>query len=171
MKTRELTFMALLLAIGFVLHSVITSYFTGMKPDILLTMMFLGILLLPARKNVLILALGSGIISALTTTFPGGQLPNVIDKLITAFIFYGLYLLAKKVSSSVVTVGILTAIGTLVSGTIFLTSALAIVGLPAPFLALFVAVVLPTAAINTIVIVIVYPIVTNVFKRTKLAYQ
>ncbi len=162
--------MALLLAIGFVLHSVVAGYFIGMKPDVLLTMMFLGILLFPAKKNVFVLSIGFGLISALTTTFPGGQIPNMIDKLLTAFIFFTLYLLIKKTNRSIVSAGVLTAIGTLISGTIFLVSALLIVGLPAPFTALFVAVVLPTTVINTVVIVFLFPLVSSLFKRTKLAF-
>ncbi len=38
----------------------------------------------------------TGIISALTTSFPGGQLPNIIEKPVTAFLFLALVLLVKK---------------------------------------------------------------------------
>ena len=38
----------------------------------------------------------TGIISALTTSFPGGQLPNIIEKPVTAFLFLALALLVKR---------------------------------------------------------------------------
>lgn len=82
----------------------------------MLLMMFLAIALFPEKKNVFIVALAAGAISAMTTTFPGGQIPNIIDKLVTAFLFYLLFISLKKFSTSVVTVSILTAVGTIISG-------------------------------------------------------
>lgn len=171
MKTKELVFLALLLGIGAVLHTVIPPIFLNVKPDMLLTMMFLGIILFPKIKNVFLLGAVAGIISALTTGFPGGQIPNIIDKLATAFIFYGLFLIVKKMYFSIVSIAVLTAIGTLISGVIFLGSALIISGLPGPFLALVSAVVLPAALLNTIAIIIIYPIVTGILKRASLQLQ
>jgi hypothetical protein len=42
-----------------------------MKPDMMLIMMFFGIMLIPSLKNVTLLSIVTGILSALTTTFPG----------------------------------------------------------------------------------------------------
>jgi hypothetical protein len=165
MKSRDLVLMALLVGIGAVLHSVIPGFFFGMKPDMLLTMMFLGIILFPKTKHVFVLAITTGIISALTTTFPGGQLPNIIDKLITSLIFFGTLLLAKKIMRNYIFILILTFTGTIISGTIFLTSAFFIANLPAPFSALFLSVVLPTAGVNTIVMALIYKIFINVAKK------
>ena len=139
MNTRVLVSLALLVGIGAVLHAVIPGIFFGMKPDMMLTMMFLAILMFP----------------------------NVIDKIITAFIFFAFVLLLKKYSQTLVSAAILTAVGTVVSGTIFLTAALLLVELPggAAFSGLFLAVVLPAAVINTIVMVIIYPIASSIFKR------
>ncbi|RBW69329.1 tryptophan transporter [Bacillus taeanensis] len=170
MKTKNLVFMALLLGIGVVLHAVVPPFFFGMKPDMLLVMMFLGILLFPEKKHVLMLGLAAGLISAATTNFPGGQLPNVIDKTMTAYIFFGMLLIITKFRYSTVTAAILAAVGTLVSGTIFLTAAFYIVSLPAPFLALFLSVVLPATIVNTAAIAVVYPITQTIMKRSKLAY-
>lgn len=168
MNTKNLVALSLFVAIGAVLHAVIPPIFLGMKPDMMLTMMFLGIFLLPEIKNVSLLGIVTGLISGLTTTFPGGLFPNIIDKIVTSLLIFGLFLLLNKYRNSMVGVGILTAIGTLISGTIFLTSALFLVGLPGPFIGLFTAVVLPAAVINTVTMVIVYPIATTIFKRTKL---
>ncbi|MFZ3589800.1 tryptophan transporter [Bacillus sp. DJP31] len=166
MNTRILVTISLLVGIGAVLNGVVPAIFT-MKPDMTLLMMFLAIVLFPKRKYVLLVGLSTGFISALTTTFPSGQIPNMLDKPITAFIFFGLFLLVKRFSTRL-TSGILTFIGTVASGFIFLTSALVLFGLPAGFLALFTTVVIPAAIINTILMTILYPIVINIQKRTNL---
>jgi hypothetical protein len=168
MNTKKLVTLALLMGIGAVLHTVIPPVY-NIKPDMLLTMMFLGIILFPEFTSVLLLAVVAGIISALTTGLPGGQIPNIIDKLVTASVFFGLFMALGKVRKSIVSVGILTAVGTLISGTIFLTSAFFIVGLPGPFIALFVAAVLPAIVVNTVIMVIIYPVAQSVLKRTKIS--
>jgi hypothetical protein len=166
MKTKTLVSLSLLVGIGAVLHTVIPGIFLGMKPDMMLTMMFLGIILFPAKKNVLLLGLLTGVISGLTTQFPGGFLPNLIDKPITAFVFYGLFLATKKIARSLVGASVLTAVGTLVSGSIFLLSAYVIVGLPGAFFALFAAVVLPATLVNAGAMFVVYPIINGILKRS-----
>lgn len=171
MKTKNLVVLALLVGMGAVLHVVIPGIGAGMKPDMMLVMMFLGIILFPDVKSVLVLAIATGVISALTTSFPLGQIPNMIDKPVTAFIFFGLFMALKKYRSNIVSAGILTAIGTIVSGTVFLGSALLLFELPAPFSVLFAGVVLPTVALNTIAMVILYPIAQSIVKRTNLTGQ
>lgn len=156
---------------GAVLHAIIPPFFLGMKPDMMLTMMFLGIVLFPEKKNVFLLAILTGIISGLTTTFPGGMIPNIIDKPVTALIFFGLFLTLAKYRDSLVSVAILTAVGTIVSGIAFLTSAYYLVGLPGPFVGLFAAVVLPAAAFNTVAMIVLYPVALSVVKRTTLTKQ
>lgn len=171
MNTKVLVSLAMLVGIGAVLHAVMPPLFLGMKPDMLLTMMFLGIILFPEKKNVLVLAIATGVISALTTTFPGGQVANMVDKPVTAFIAFGLFLVLKNFNNSVVSAGVITALGTLISGSVFLTTALILFGLPGGFLGLFTAVVIPTAIINTVVMVVIYPIVSAILKRSRIAVQ
>lgn len=171
MNTKNLVALSLLVGIGAVLHAVIPGFFLGMKPDMMLTMMFLGIILFPDKKSVLLLGLVTGLISGITSTFPGGLVPNIIDKFLTAFIVLGIYMALRKLNTSLISVGVLTAVGTLVSGVVFLSSAYFLVGLPGPFAALFAAVVLPAAAFNTITMVILYPVATTVLKRTKFHTQ
>lgn len=144
-----------------------------MKPDMMLIMMFMGILLFPKLQNVLVIGIVTGIISALTTAFPGGQLPNIIDKPITSLIFFGAFLAVRKLGSRTLTAAGLTAVGTLISGTVFLTSALLIVGLPGNqgLMTLFFAVVLPTAVISTIAMFVIYPIVQAILKRSRLTEE
>src|SRR5699024_2483684 len=129
--------------------------------------MFLGIVLFPKPKYVLVLALATGIISALTTSAPGGQIANMIDKPITAFVFLAIFLLLKDKMNTNISVPALTGLGTLISGTIFVTVVSLIAGIPeGGLLALFTFVVLPAIAINSVVMAIVYPIVQGIMKRT-----
>jgi hypothetical protein len=167
-NTKNLVALALLMGMGVVLHAVVPPFVLGMKPDMMLTMMFLGIILFPEKKNVLLVGLVTGILSAMTTGFPGGQIPNIIDKLLTAFIFFGLLMIFKKYQGSVVNAAVLTAIGTLVSGTIFLTSAYFIVGLPGAFVGMFTLAVLPAIAFNAIFMVILFPVALTILRRTNL---
>lgn len=170
MNTKTLVALSLMVGIGAVLHTVVPGAILGMKPDLGLTMMFLAIMLFPAKKNVLLVGIVSGLISALTTGFPGGQIPNIIDKPITAFLFFFLLLAVKKINKPIVKAGVLTAIGTIVSGVIFLSSALVLVGLPGgeSFTFFLVTAILPTTALNTVLMVIIYPIVTSIAKRSNI---
>jgi hypothetical protein len=171
MNTKVLVSLALLVGIGAVLHTVVPPILFGMKPDMMLTMMFLAILLFPSVKNVALVSLTTAVISALTTSFPGGQIANLIDKPITAFVFFALFMLVKKATGIKTPVAAaLTAVGTLVSGTVFLAAAALIVGLPGgnSVMALVAAVVLPATVVNTIVMVVIYPIVQSVLKRTSI---
>lgn len=159
--------MALLVGIGAVLHTVVPAIFM-IKPDLMLTMMFLAIILFPQFKNVIILGCVTGFISGMTTGFPGGFIPNIIDKIVTAIIFYLLLVLLKKAASSIVAIGALTFIGTLISGLVFLGSAYLIAGLPDSFLALFSIGVLPATIVNTILMVVIYPIVKGILKKSNI---
>src|SRR6478735_7907734 len=118
MNTKNIVILALLAGIGVVLHTIMPS-FLGIKPDMMLAMMFLGIILVPEIKGVVLMGIVTGILSALTTGFPNGQIPNMIDKLVTALIFFGLFLVLRKITKPIITAGVLTALGTLVSGSVF----------------------------------------------------
>jgi hypothetical protein len=170
MNTKTLVALSLMVGIGAVLHTVVPGVILGMKPDLGLTMMFLAIMLFPEKKNVLLVGIVSGLISALTTGFPGGQIPNIIDKPITAFLFFFLLLAVKKLNKPLVKAGVLTAIGTVISGVIFLSSALMLAGLPGgeSFTFFLVTAILPATALNTVLMVIIYPIVASIAKRSNI---
>ncbi|MFC7063533.1 tryptophan transporter [Halobacillus seohaensis] len=166
MNTRVLVMLSLLVGMGAVLHAVVPPFFLGMRPDMMLAMMFLGIILFPKLPYVLVLSIATGLISALTTTVPGGQLANLIDKPLTALAFFGLFLFLRKVLKQA-TAPVLTAIGTLISGTIFLSCVLFVIGMmEASFGIMFATVVLPTAVVNTLVMIVIYPIAQTIMKRT-----
>ncbi|WP_163192924.1 tryptophan transporter [Clostridium thermarum] len=167
MNTRKLTLSSILLAIGLALHYMIPGTLGAMKPDTLLSMMFIAILICDDYKSSIAIGTASGILTALTTTFPGGQAPNVIDKIITAQLVFLLVRVIKKFHHQI-RMFVLAIIGTLISGTIFLSSALVLVGLPAGtnFIGLFLAVVLPAAAVNTALCILVYNILHATTRRT-----
>ena len=97
MKTKNMILTAHFLAIGLILHSSVPGIF-GMKFDLFLAFMFLSIVIYPTLQNALLAGAVGGMITALTTTFPGGQLPNFIDKMITALI---VYLMIKAIFMSI----------------------------------------------------------------------
>src|SRR5699024_4770508 len=115
---------------------------------------------------VVLLSIVTGVVSALTTTVPGGQLANIIDKPITALIFLGLFLLVKNKVNGNISAPVLTVIGTAISGSIFLLTALYIVGLmEVGFIAMFLTIGVPAAAVNTSVMVVIYPVVQGILTR------
>ncbi|MER1985620.1 MAG: tryptophan transporter [Solibacillus sp.] len=169
MNTKNLVLMALLVGVGAALYVVTPGFVQGMKPDFMLTMMFIGILLFPTFKETFLLSLATGVLSGLFTTFPAGFIPNVIDKLVTGFVFLIVLLAVQKLAKNVVVQAVLVGLGTVLSGSIFLSVALFVFGadVGATFVVLFVGVVLPAIAFNVIAFLIIYPIITNLVKRSK----
>lgn len=155
-KTKKLVINSLLLALGLVLHY-ITPSFGFMQIDFSLVTL---VLIITLNKDCFVTCLASGIATGLfcgiTSKFPMGLVPNIIDKIITAMLVFLLIKLLNKtkLSSKVKTIAV-NLVGTIVSGTVFLVSALFLVGLPAPFEILFVTVVLPTVVANTAIAVII----------------
>ena len=152
MKTKQLVTNALLLAIGFLLHYFTPAIGLPMQIDFSLITLILIINLNKNNFNVGIASgIATGIFSGMTTKFPAGLIPNIIDKILTTVAVYLLIkLLDKTALHNKIKAIVVNAVGTLVSGTVFLCSALLLVGLPAPFSLLFVTVVIPATIVNTI---------------------
>lgn len=159
MSLRESLQVALLLAIGTILHLIAPGYGAGMKPDLLLGMLFIVIVLNPRVQPVLVAGLLAGLLAALTTTFPGGQIPSIFDKLGASIVVLAMIHLMKGRMNQYLMIGLIGVVGTITSGAIFLSSALMIAGLPVPFSVLFMTVVLPATALNTVGMIVLYPIV------------
>ncbi|NLY46991.1 MAG: tryptophan transporter [Tissierella sp.] len=156
MKLKDHIFTTLLLTIGLILHHITPGILGGMKFDFLLIFIFASLLLNTKFDNIILTALLGGLLSAITTTFPGGQIPNMIDKMVTCLSMYLVINFFKKYNLNIITLGIIGALGTFISGMTFLVSALFITGLPVPLPVLVTGVVLPTVAVNTVGIVFVY---------------
>ena len=153
MKTKQLTINALLLAIGFLLHYLTPAIGLPMQIDFSLITLVLIINLNKSSFSTCIAGgTATGIFSGITTKFPMGMIPNIIDKLVTTiFVYLLLKLLDKTALHSKIKTIVVNAVGTLVSGTVFLSSALLLVGLPAPFLVLFTTIVIPAIVANTVI--------------------
>ncbi|MDK2882878.1 MAG: hypothetical protein PWQ41_43 [Bacillota bacterium] len=171
MKVKEMAVTALFLALGFVLHQITVGLLAGMKPDFVITMLFVSFLILRNARLTLPAGLAAGIIAALTTSMPGGQLPNIIDKLITAAVAMGIIKALAGRLNDYLLAAVVGFVGTIVSGLAFISSLAVIIGLPAPFMALFVTVVLPTAAINTFLTPFLYGIALAPARSLGLAGQ
>lgn len=173
-NTQKMIINALLLAIGAILHQVTPVLGLPMQPDFALSMLFVIMIINNNDyKTNIIAAIITGIFTALTTKFPGGQLPNIIDKLVTVNIMYLVLLFLNKTLDLIklnnlkenLLVLISFPLGTLISGSTFLLSAKYISGLPADFSILFITVVIPALLINTIGGFIIYQTITLSLKR------
>ena len=175
MNTKKMVINALLLAIGAILHQITPALGLPMQPDFALAMLFIIMIINDNDyKTSLICAIITGVFTALTTKFPGGQLPNIIDKIVTVNVMFLVIIIINKISHLTklntkleknILVLLVFPIGTLVSGTTFLLSAKFIVGLPASFSLLFVTVVIPALVINTIGGFILYHAINVSLKR------
>ena len=125
MKTRNLTISAIFMALGLVMHFLVPPIFGGVKPDFLLSMMFISLIIAGDIKEAILIGVAGGIMSALTTSFPGGQIPNFIEKIIVAIVIFILIQKFGKGLNKYQTVFIY-ALGTLLSGVLFLLLALGI---------------------------------------------
>ena len=152
-NTKQLVTNSLLLAVGFLLHYVTPAIGLPMQIDFsLITLILIINLNRNSFSTCLASGVATGIFSGITTKFPLGFIPNIIDKITTAiFVYLLLKLLDKTALNSKIKAIVVNAVGTLVSGIVFLVSALLLTGLPAPFFVLFVTVVLPAIVVNTIV--------------------
>lgn len=166
MNVKKMILNAILIAIGALLHQITLALGLPMQPDFAISMLFIIILINKDYKTTLISSIIMGIITALTTKFPGGQLPNIIDKLITAHVIYFMFkVMGNKVSDNIKIISALS-FGTIVSGLTFLLSASIIVGLPGSFLTLVTVVVLPATIMNIILGTILYKSIGVALKVT-----
>lgn len=170
MNTKKMTINAILIAIGVILHSSVISI-GPIQPDFALAMLFIIMLLNKDYKTTLISGIIIGIFTALTTKSAGGQIPNIIDKFITCNVMYLILLPIRDKLNRNVTSILLLLVGTIVSGTIYLTSFALIVGLDGSILNLIMVVVLPTALANAVIGVIIYNVVLRVMKQVHLSIE
>lgn len=182
MNTKKLVLNAVLLGIGLVLHQIEPAIF-GVKPDMTLIMLFtIMILNKDSYKTCLVCGIISGIFAAMTSSFPGGQVPNMIDKFLTTNISFIIMMVMYKVTfmkklteknQDFIVSNILMSLGTAISGFIFLTSAQILVGLPGNMnlSVLFASVVIPAIVINLIVGAIVFKVIHVTMKRVSFQSQ
>ncbi len=157
---------SILIAIGALLHQITPALGLPMQPDFAIAMLFIIILINKDYKTTLIASIIMGVITAMTTKFPGGQLPNIIDKLITAHVIYFMYkAMGNKISDNI-KILLALSFGTIVSGLSFLISASIIVGLPGNFITLVTLVVLPATLMNILLGTVLYKSIRVALKTT-----
>ena len=174
-NTKKLTLNALLLAIGLLLHQLTPVMGLPIQPDMSLIMLFTIMIINKGDyKTSLVCGIITGIFTALTTKFPGGQLPNIIDKIITVNLVYVLMFISYKLpfmkklkekTQDLIVSIIILPIGTFISGISFLLSASLIVGLPGSFEALFLVAVAPAIVINLVSGVFLFKVISMSVNR------
>ena len=88
-NTKKIVINALLLGIGAILHQITPALGIPMQPDFALAMLFIVMIInFGDYKTSLIAGIVTGIFTALTTKFPLGQVPNIIDKIVTVNLIY-----------------------------------------------------------------------------------
>ena len=166
MNVKKMILNAILIAIGALLHQITPALGLPMQPDFAIAMLFIIILINKDYKTVLISSVIMGVITALTTKFPGGQLPNIIDKLITGHIIYFIFKgMGNKIKDNIKII-VALSFGTIVSGVVFLLSASILVGLPGSFTTLVVVIVLPTVLMNIVLGMVLYKSIEVALKAT-----
>lgn len=169
MNIKKIVINSLLLAIGAILHQITPPLVLGMKPDFYLTLLFIIIILNDDYKICLCCGIVAGLLSAASTTFPGGQLPNIIDKFITTNVIFLIMIPFRKILNNQIKIVVITAIGTIISGFVFLTSASIMVGLPGSFRILFLSIVIPACAINTVASIVLFNAINIALKSKRTA--
>ncbi|MDO5515984.1 MAG: tryptophan transporter [Clostridium sp.] len=166
MDTKRMVTNAILIAIGAILHQITPGI--DMQPDLSLAMLFIIMVYNRDYKTSLICGIAVGIFAAVTSKTPNGQLPNIIDKVITCnVIFLLLRPLRDRVSKTVQILTVLP-IGTVLSGSIFLLILMILNGFPiATFETLFITVVLTTAVLNVVLGFLLFKIVGKTIKITR----
>lgn len=162
MNTKKMATNGILIAVGAILHQLTPGL--GIQSDFSLAMLFIIIVFNKDYKTTLISGIIIGIFAALTSKTPGGQIPNIIDKFITCNVMYIILIPLRNRISKVKQMLLLLPLGTLISGTAFLTILMVIVGLPGglSFEVLFVSVVVPTMIMNTIIGLVLFKIVEKI---------
>lgn len=166
-RVLDMVLAGLLIALGMVLHGVFPGIVAGMKPDFALIMLFIAIMIIPDNRVKIAAGLATAVVTAMTTTFPGGQIANIVDKIVTTAVVMGLTAVLPR-QIQVIGVG---AVGTLVSGLVFLGTAALVAGLPASFPYLMVSVVLPAMAINTVSLLVLYPLASKLYSMQQASQE
>ena len=100
--TKQLVINALLLAVGFILHAVTPTLGLPMQIDFSLITL---ILVINLNRNsfgtCLASGIATGIFSGLTSKFPMGLVPNIIDKIVTTIAVYFLVRLLDRTNQEI----------------------------------------------------------------------
>ncbi|SHF04537.1 tryptophan transporter [Clostridium fallax] len=168
MNTKKMLLTSLFLSIGLLINQIMPPLFLGIKPDTTLIFLFIILIINKDYKSAFLAGIISGIFAALTTTFPLGQIPNIIDKFLTANImFLFIYILKNKINKFTCFL-LTTTLGTLISGSIFLISGMFLAGFNIPFFITFFSIIVPSSIANTILGILLYRVLKLSLKKSNI---
>ena len=163
MNIKKMTTNAILIAAGAILHQItpaIPLLGISMQPDLSLAMLFIIMIYNKDYKTNLICGVAVGVFAALTTKMPMGQIPNIVDKIVTTNIMFVLITALRNKMSVNKLMAIALPVGTMISGTMFVSVAVIIGGIQADlFLGMVGTVVIPAAVVNTVLGFVLFKIV------------
>jgi cell shape-determining protein MreD len=160
-----LILVAVLLAAGAVLKLTVGSVinFFGMKPNFIIAMYCLAILLVrPRIEQAAIIGLLAGAICQL---LPGTPYINFISEFFGAIAMAALILIPMKIGRANLQAAVSTFVATVVSGGIFTLCLFLLLGAAVSSLAAYVPIVLCTALINCVIVQMLYVPLRKVLKR------
>lgn len=157
-NVRNLILLGVLLAAGAVLKLFLSSYFTVMKPNFIIAMYCLAILLIrPGLGECAVIGLLAGVMCQF---FPGMPYINLISEIAGAMAMVVLARLPIRIGRLDLRPAVCTALATLASGLsyvgvmyVMFYSGAAIVPTP---LALFMGIIVGTAGINALIVQVLY---------------
>ena len=161
---------SLLLGIGLILSQIAPGFLGGMRFDFLLIFMFISIFITQDAKTSLLVGIIGGLLSAMVSTVPMGQIPNLIEKIIVSFYVLALIKLVKGRLNTLNTIFISSS-ATILSGFLFLTITKFIFGLSLDLSHLFTLVVLPASVLNSIGTIFIYKLIRRISKYTSFNIQ
>ena len=169
-RTKKITFCAISIAIGLILHQFTPSIpFFGitMQCDFSLAILFSLLILVTRKDYKLSLAVGMcfGIASALTTKMPMGNVANLVDKFVTTnLMFLFISFASNKIKDNILLL-ITLFVGTFISGSVFILTAIAFGAFAIDmFIPLLATVVAPAMIVNTIVGFFIFKIIKKILK-------
>ncbi|HPF88906.1 MAG TPA: tryptophan transporter [Candidatus Limiplasma sp.] len=164
----DLILVAVLLAAGAVLKAMLPVNFLGMKPNFVIAMYCLAILLIQVDtlKTRLLQALIIGVLAGAICQFlPGTPWLNLISEPVGGVVMglmLGVNMKIKKVDLSAAGA---TLVATIASGSTFIASLFVFNGVPAENLKAYIPVVLLTAVINAVIVQILYLPLKKILKK------
>lgn len=162
MKTNyHIAISAMLFALGMIFSSFCPPLVFGLRPDFMLITLFIMVFNIRDFKICIAASITAGLLVASTTQYPGGQIPNIIDKFVVGLVAYICfpYLNSKKGYIF----GIFVAAASLLSGLIFLLCFKIFFELPSGLLQMVLGIMLPLAIINGIIFIPVYKLSKKFF--------
>lgn len=162
MKIKNLTISTLFLTLGLVLHITVPGTVGLMKPDFMMAFFFFALFELQSFREVAVISIVCGFLTAMTTSMPGGEIANVVDKLITGpLVFYSYQFLVNRISPKV-TSCFISGMGTLISGVIFLSVVQALGGIQLPFQMFLFGIILPAMVVNSLLVLLVSKVLDRI---------